>query len=154
MKKISMLFIIPAALIVILFCSSIMALYGGNSSVVYNYETEVLGKYISPSELNDDVSLEKEITTKEFKTYSKNLLRGSNLPSKYDSRDVDGVSYVTSLKSQFNELCWNYALTSVIESKLLKSGLENDSSSLDLAERMMDYATTDPTTAVDIGINP
>ena len=85
----------------------------------------------------------------------KNVLTSNiQLPSKYDSRDVNGVSYVTSAKRQFGETCWAYSLTSVIESKLLKDGLENDASTLDLSERMMDYATSDPLSTIDIEKNP
>ena len=78
----------------------------------------------------------------------------NDLPRKYDSRNVNGNNYVTSTKRQYSELCWDYALTSVIESKLLKEGLENDASSLDLAERMIDYASSDPISVIDIGKNP
>jgi len=77
-----------------------------------------------------------------------------NLPRKYDSRDVNGNSYVTPTKKQYSELCWDYALTSIIESKLLKEGFENDALSLDLSERMIDYASADPISAIDIGKNP
>ena len=78
----------------------------------------------------------------------------NNLPRKYDSRDVNGSNYVTPLKKQFSNLCWDFAFTSVIETKLLKSGLETNPSSLDLSERVMDYATSDPVSAIDIGENP
>ena len=77
-----------------------------------------------------------------------------DLPSKYDSRDVDGYNYVTPLKKQYSELCWNYAFTSTIESKLLKEEMETDVSSLDLSERVIDYATSDPISAIDTGVNP
>lgn len=86
--------------------------------------------------------------------YEVNYVGTDNLPSKYDSRDVNGENYVTPLKKQFSNLCWDYAFTSVIESKLLRAGLEKNASSLDLSERMMDYATSLPITTVDIGKNP
>lgn len=87
--------------------------------------------------------------------YSDASLGNFELPSKYDSRNVDGNSFVTSLKNQspFN-LCWDFSITSVIESKLLKDGFYSDSSVLDLSERMIDYATSDPITSIDIGTNP
>lgn len=86
--------------------------------------------------------------------YEQVLSKIDNLPQKYDSRNVNGNNYVTVAKQQYAELCWDYAFTSVIETKLLKENLKNDYSSLDLSERMMDYATTDPISVIDIGKNP
>lgn len=77
-----------------------------------------------------------------------------NLPRKYDSRNENGKSYVTPTKRQFGELCWDYAFTSTIESKLLKEGVETDALNLNLSERMIDYATSDPTSIIDIEKNP
>ena len=76
------------------------------------------------------------------------------MPTKYDSRNVNGNNYVTATKKQYAELCWDYSFTSVIETKLLKSGLKTDYLSLDLSERMIDYATADPISVIDIGKNP
>lgn len=78
----------------------------------------------------------------------------SSLPKKYDSRNVNGANYVTPLKEQYGELCWDFSITSAIESKLLRSGLKTNASSLNLAERMIDYVTTDPISVVDIERNP
>ena len=80
---------------------------------------------------------------------------GGSLPSKYDSRNVNGISYVTSNKDQkSSSLCWDFSVTSVLESKILKTGLYSGSAELDLSERQIDYATTDPNSAVDIQFNP
>lgn len=80
---------------------------------------------------------------------------GGSLPSKYDSRNVNGISYVTSNKDQkSSSLCWDFSVTSVLESKILKAGLYNGRTELDLSERQIDYATTDPNSVVDIQFNP
>ena len=85
--------------------------------------------------------------------YSYKTLGNSEFASKYDSRNVNGKNYVTSLKDQGSyPLCWDFALTSVLESKLIKEGLTT--SSIDLSERQIDYASSDEEEAVDIGKNP
>ncbi len=87
--------------------------------------------------------------------YLKVKLGSTALPSKYDSRNVDGKSYVTSVKNQSGHgLCWAFSETSVLESKILKEGLWKESKELDLSERQIDYVTATPSQAVDIGINP
>lgn len=77
------------------------------------------------------------------------------LPSKYDLRNVDGVSYITSMKDQGDfGLCWDFAATGALESKILKEGLYIGSGELDLSERQIDYATAPIDKASDIGKNP
>lgn len=80
----------------------------------------------------------------------------ASLPSKYDSRNVNGNNYVTSIKNQKStSLCWDFSLTSVLESKILRDGLFNHNNGvLDLSERQIDYATSDPKSVVDIQFNP
>jgi len=47
----------------------------------------------------------------------------STLPSKYDLRDVDGKSYVTSVKNQGQtNLCWSFASAGALESNILVNG--------------------------------
>ena len=76
------------------------------------------------------------------------------LPSKFNLQDVDGKSYVTSMKDQGRlGLCWDFAATGALESKIIKSGLYNGSAELDLSERQVDYATAYKS-FIDIDYNP
>lgn len=76
------------------------------------------------------------------------------LPSRFNLQDVDGKSYVTSMKNQGSlGLCWDFAATGALESKIIKSGLYKGDTELDLSERQVDYATTYDS-FVDIGFNP
>ena len=80
---------------------------------------------------------------------------GDSLPSKYDSRNVDGKNYVTSVKDQEEtELCWDFALTSALETKILKENMYSGTDEIDLSERQIDYARVNPHVGVDIEKNP
>ncbi len=72
------------------------------------------------------------------------------LPSSYLS------PYMTSPKNQKStDNCWDFALTSVLESKLLQEGYYNNSvEELDLSEGQITYISSDPIQAIDIGYNP
>ena len=135
--------------------------YNQTGEVLLTEKNKVEGKaYLNPDyiEYLDELGVGNTGYIPNELTYDYNnepkLSNINDLPRKYDSRNVNGNNYVTSTKRQYSELCWDYALTSVIESKLLKEGLENDVSSLDLAERMIDYASSDPISVIDIGKNP
>ncbi len=110
--------------------------------------------YLNPDfiiylENNSDSSYVPNITTVDY-SYDK---VSSDFNSKYDSRNSDGKNYVTSLKNQGSyPLCWDFALTSVLESKLIKEGLAT--SNVDLSERQIDYATSSSNESVDINRNP
>ena len=58
------------------------------------------------------------------------------LPEKYDLRNVDGASFVTSVKNQgvYGD-CWAFGTLSSLESNLLKTG---KSANVDLSERHLD----------------
>ena len=63
------------------------------------------------------------------------------LPSSYDSRNVGGVNYVTSVKSQGNYgICWAYATEALAEISLVRQGLKT-AGGIDLSERQLAYAT-------------
>lgn len=135
--------------------------YNETGEVLLTEKNKVNGKvYLNPdyiAYLEDETYTDMGYVPNAL-TYDSTYILGSSnsndLPKKYDSRNVNGNNYVTSTKRQYSELCWNYAFTSVIESKLLKEGLKTDPLSLDLSERMMDYATSDPISGIDIGKNP
>ena len=64
-------------------------------------------------------------------------------PRKFDLRDVDGVNYVTPVKSQGGwGLCWGFAAISACETSILYElrndlGIEADPAELDLSERQL-----------------
>ena len=83
------------------------------------------------------------------------IVDGTTLPEKYDLRNVDGRSYVTSIKNQGSEgLCWDFAMMAAFESKLLKMGLYDEENEPDFSERHLDYAIANPKEVIDIGKNP
>ena len=61
--------------------------------------------------------------------------QAASLPSSYDLRDVNGVSYVTSIKDQGNFVdCWAFSAMAALESNLLINGYgEYDLSEMELA---------------------
>lgn len=63
-----------------------------------------------------------------------------DIPSSYDSRDVDGKSYVTSVKNQgFTALCWAYVTLGAVETDILKHNSKLSASDIDLSEKHLSY---------------
>ncbi|MBR1670480.1 MAG: hypothetical protein IJ695_07240 [Butyrivibrio sp.] len=64
----------------------------------------------------------------------------SDVPSKYDSRDVDGKRYVTAVEDQgYSYLCWAYAALGAVESDILKKHEDISYKDLDLSEKHLAY---------------
>ena len=64
-----------------------------------------------------------------------------DIPTKYDSRDVDGKSYITDVEDQgYTYLCWTYASLGAIESDLLLHNDDISRDTLDLSEKHMAYS--------------
>ncbi|MDO4443774.1 MAG: C1 family peptidase, partial [Slackia sp.] len=77
------------------------------------------------------------------------MLDASSLPSRFDLRDVDGVSYVTPVKNQNPwGSCWAFSTLSALESNLIMQGAASAdpaaSSYIDLSERYLAYFSHTP----------
>ena len=68
----------------------------------------------------------------------------TDLPSKYDLRNVNGKSYVTPFKDQGDEgLCWDFGATAHFESRVLKEkNKPYDSSATIFSEKQLAYAAS------------
>jgi len=64
----------------------------------------------------------------------------SDIPSKYDSRDVDGKRYVTPVKDQgYSYLCWSFAAMGACESDILKHHEDIGYEDINLSEKHLAY---------------
>ncbi|WP_022765583.1 C1 family peptidase [Butyrivibrio sp. XPD2006] len=69
-----------------------------------------------------------------------NSFSASDIPSKYDSRDVDGKRYVTAVKDQgYSYLCWTYAAMGACESDILKHHPDIGFNDINLSEKHLAY---------------
>ena len=72
--------------------------------------------------------------------YYNRLLREGNLPSSYDSRNVDGISYVPPIRDQNPYgMCWAFSMIGQAEISAIKKGLVSDNNSIDLSEAVLAY---------------
>ena len=64
-----------------------------------------------------------------------------DIPTKYDSRNVDGISYITGVEDQgYCYLCWTFASLGAIESDLLLHNPDLSRETLDLSEKHLAYS--------------
>ena len=62
------------------------------------------------------------------------------IPEKYDSRDVDGNRYVTTVEDQgYSYLCWTYAALGAVESDILMHNPDISYKDLDFSEKHLAY---------------
>ena len=62
------------------------------------------------------------------------------IPSKYDSRNVDGKCFVTEVEDQgYTSLCWTFAALGAVESDLLKHHADLKPEDIDLSEKHLAY---------------
>ena len=65
---------------------------------------------------------------------------GQEIPKRYDSRNVDGKNYITSVKDQgYTYLCWTYVATGAIESDILRHNESLLNSNINLSEKHISY---------------
>jgi C1A family cysteine protease len=73
----------------------------------------------------------------EFPSYA---VPATELPARYDLRDVNGVCYVTSVKDQGrNGTCWAFSTLAAVESAAISAGVAD--TSVDLSELQFAYFT-------------
>lgn len=69
-----------------------------------------------------------------------NSFSEKEIPVKYDSRNVDGKSYVTDVEDQgYTSLCWAFAALGAVESDLLKHHDNLKPDDIDLSEKHLAY---------------
>ena len=109
-------------------------------TVMYAYDDEDASAEAEPQQfqaLGNDFGFTSEAAEAQLLTQS------ASYPSKFDLRDVDGKSYVTSVKLQNPYgVCWGFAATTAAETSILGSLLANDPdayTTLDLSEKQLAY---------------
>ena len=77
----------------------------------------------------------KDVTPVDISSFS-----ASEIPSKYDSRDVEGKRYVSPVRDQgYSYLCWSFAAMGACESDIIKDHPEIGYNDINLSEKHLAY---------------
>ncbi|WP_026515694.1 C1 family peptidase [Butyrivibrio sp. MC2021] len=102
------------------------------STVILNEAIKIndgnIGEFYSKESYEDVIPVD-------IRTFSK-----SEIPAKYDSRDVNGKRYITEIEDQgYTSLCWSYSAIASVEADILSHHSDIDYSDLNLSEKHLAY---------------
>ena len=74
-----------------------------------------------------------------------NSFSKDEIPTKYDSRDVDGKRYITEIEDQgYTYMCWSFSAIAGVESDILSHHEDMNYKDLDLSEKHLAYYNMHP----------
>ena len=119
-----------------------LGVFGIGAAYAYESSGYAAGTVASDKNLPEWAIDNAKVTGSAFTTQA-------GLPEKYDLRNVDGKSYVTSVKDQTPwNTCWAFSGIAAAESSLI-SDLNMDASKVDLSEKHLIWYSTHPVSEID-----